>query len=76
MYYRLNNTFAFRGWKNLPFAIQALDGPRKDLLPLFFQKKPFLDLLSCNGEEDVDLSAFTAEGRQILLARPGVISDS
>ena len=78
MYYRLKNTFAFRGWKNLPFAIQALDGPKKDLLPLFFQKKPFLDLLSCNGEEDVDLSAFTAEGRQILdrLLADGIVEQS
>ena len=78
MYYRLNTSFAFRGWKNLPFAIQALDGPKKDMLPLFFQKKPFLDLLSCNGEEDVDLSSFTAEGRQILdkLLADGIVEQS
>lgn len=66
MYYRLKAPFAFRGWKKLPFAIQAQYGPQKHETPLFMKKIPFIDLLSCNGEEDVDLSAFSEEGRQTL----------
>ena len=78
MYYRLKPPYAFRGWKKLPFAIQAQYGPQKHVLPLFMEKAPFLDLLSCSGEEDVDLNAFSEKGRQTLekLADDGIIEQS
>lgn len=78
MYYRLKEPWAFRGWKKLPFAIRAMDGEKKHDDPFLMEKAPFLDLLCCNGEEDVDPSAFSGKGRKILreLTEHGVIEQS
>jgi hypothetical protein len=35
MYYRLKAPWAFRGWKKLPYAIQAQYGEDKHERPLF-----------------------------------------
>ena len=56
MYYRLKAPWAFRGWTKLPFAIQAQYGKDKHKRPYFLQKDSFLELLHCNGEDEVDLA--------------------
>jgi hypothetical protein len=66
MYYRLKEPWAFRGWKKLPFAIQAMEGEHRHEKPFLMEKTPFLDLLCCNGEEDVDVSSFSEAGRVVL----------
>ena len=66
MYYRLKEPWAFRGWKKLPFAIQAMEGEYRHEKPFLMEKTPFLDLLCCNGEEDVDVSSFSEAGRVVL----------
>ena len=66
MYYRLKEPWAFRGWKKTPYAVAAQGGPDKHRRPYFFQKEVFLELLYCNGEEDVDISGFTPETQQIV----------
>ncbi|MBO6041429.1 MAG: radical SAM protein [Oscillospiraceae bacterium] len=66
MYYRLKAPWAFRGWERTPYAIQAQAGRDKHKRPYFFRQQPFLELLYCNGEEEVDLSSLSAEGRQIF----------
>ena len=66
MYYRLKEPWAFRGWKKLPYAICAMSGERKHEEPFLMEKTPFLELLCCNGAEDVDLSALSEPGRQII----------
>lgn len=66
MYYRLKEPWAFRGWKKLPYAIRAMSGEKKHDKPFFMEKEPFLDLLGCNGEEPVELDAFSKAGQQIL----------
>ena len=54
MYYRLKEPYAFRGWKKRPHAIWAEHGEKRFDNPYFFLKDDFLDLLYCNGTEDVD----------------------
>ena len=78
MYYRLKEPWAFRGWERLPFAIRAMTGPKRHDEPIWMEKAPFLDLLCCNGEEDVDLSAFSEEGRKTIgkLMSDGIIEQS
>ena len=66
MYYRLKEPWAFRGWKKIPFGICAMSGKMKHNHPLLMKKEPFLELLSCNGEEDIDISTFSDEGRKII----------
>ena len=66
MYYRLKEPWAFRGWKKLPFAIQAQYGKDKHKRPHFLQKEQFIELLYCNGVEDVNPEEFSEVGRQIL----------
>ncbi len=78
MYYRLKEPWAFRGWKKLPFAVCAMAGKEKHDEPFLMEKAPFLDLLCCNGEEDVDVSAFSEAGRKILseLTASGIVEQS
>lgn len=66
MYFRLKKPWAFRGWKLTPYAVQAQYGSDKHKRPVFFEKQVFLDLLNCNGEEDVDPSAFSPKGQQVV----------
>lgn len=66
MYYRLKEPWAFRGWKKTPHAVQALDGPHRHDTPILIEREVFLDLLYCNGEEEVDPSAFSEKTRKIL----------
>ena len=78
MYYRLKEPWAFRGWEKLPFAIRAMSGKKRHDAPIWMEKAPFLDLLCCNGEEDVDLSAFSEEGRRAIgkMLSDGLIEQS
>ena len=64
MYFRLKEPWAFRGWSELPFAIRAERGDKKFDKPYFFKKEPFMDLLFCNGEEDVNQTSLSEEGWQ------------
>ena len=66
MYYRLKEPWAFRGWKKLPYAIQAQYGEDKHKRPHFLKKEQFIELLYCNGVEDVDPEKFSELGRRIL----------
>jgi radical SAM protein with 4Fe4S-binding SPASM domain len=59
MYYKLKPPYSFRGWKSLPYAIRAEYGKEMFGQPYFFGKEQFMDLLRCNGTEDVDISAFS-----------------
>ena len=75
MYYRLKEPWAFRGWGRSPFALQAQYGETKHDRPNFLSKEPFLELLYCNGEEDVDIDAFSERGQRVireLLAHEGM----
>ena len=78
MYYRLKEPWAFRGWKLLPFALRAGYGEHKHDEPLFFKRDEFLALLSCNGEEDVDLSSLGEQERKVIeqLTHEGLIESS
>ena len=66
MYYRLKEPWTFRGWTKMPYAVRAQYGKDKLKRPFFFTKEPFLDLLYCNGEEDVNLSDFCEKAQQIV----------
>jgi len=66
MYYRLKEPWAFRGWKKLPYAIQAQYGENKHTRPLFLQKAPFLDLLRCDGQKSLNLEDCSLEGRKTI----------
>jgi len=78
MYYRLKEPWAFRGWKKLPFAICAMAGEKKHEEPFLMEKAPFLELLCCNGEEDVDISTFSETGQKIIgeMTEHGIIEQS
>lgn len=78
MYYRLKEPWAFRGWKKLPFAICATAGELKHTEPILTEKETFLELLCCNGEEDVDLSSFSERGQYIIrnMMKRGFIEES
>ena len=47
-------------------------------MPRFFEKEPFLDLLYCNGGEDVDPALFSEPGRMFLreFVDAGIIEES
>ena len=78
MYYRLNEPYAFRGYKGLPYAIRAERGKKLFDRPLFFGKERFLALLYCNGTEPVEPEALDEKTRasfQELLSR-GVLTAS
>ena len=78
MYYRLKEPWAFRGWKKVPFAICAMAGEKKHDDPFLMDKAPFLDLLCCNGEEDIDISAFSEISQKIFseMTEHGIIEQS
>ena len=66
MYYRLKEPLAFRGWKKTPYALQAQWGPMKHKRPIFVDKDTFMDLLGCNGEEDIDPDRISRGGQQAI----------
>ena len=78
MFYRLREPWAFRGWKRTPFAIVAESGAHKDDVPRFIRKEVFMDLLSCNGEEEVDLSQLSENSRRAIeeMTAHGVLEQS
>ena len=78
MYYTLNEDYAFRGWNKLPYALRVVKGDRKRKSPLFFGKEDFITLLSCNGEENVELDALSNHQRQLLskLEKRGILKSS
>ncbi len=78
MYYRLKEPWAFRGWKKVPFAICAMSGEKKHDNPFLMEKAPFLDLLCCNGEEDIDISSFGEVSQKIFreMTEYGIIEQS
>lgn len=66
MYYRLMEPWAFRGFKRLPYAIRAEQGDDMFKRPYFFGKEEFLDLLYCNGSENVDINELPEKSRRIF----------
>ncbi len=66
MYYKLDEKFAFRGWKGLPFAIRRMDPEGDYERPLFLDKETFLAALRCNGVELVDEDALDEKSRKVL----------
>ncbi|MBR3316473.1 MAG: radical SAM protein [Atopobiaceae bacterium] len=66
MYYRLKEPWSFRGWKGTPYAFRAEFGKHKHDRPMFIAKEPFLDLLYCNGEEDVDIESLNPIAQKII----------
>lgn len=66
MYYRLKEPFAFRGWKKLPYAIRAEYGEYISERPLFLDKETFMDLLYCNGTEDVDKDKLSDRAKMFI----------
>ena len=78
MYYRLKEPWTFSGWKKIPYAICAAAGEHKHDMPLFFGKSEFLDLLYCNGEEDVPPEQLSEPARKVIeeLTEKGIIEQS
>ena len=66
MYYRLKEPFAFRGWKKLPYAIRPEYGEYISERPLFLDKQTFMDLLYCNGRENIEKDELSDGARQII----------
>ena len=78
MYYRLKAPWAFRGWKKLPYALQAQFGEFRHQRPEFLPKEQFLELLYLNGVEDVNLQEFSVMGQNIVkeMVAHGVVEQS
>lgn len=78
MYYRLDEKYAFRGWKRLPYALRIMEGEGRLDKPLFFNKEDFLLLLCCNGVEAVNEGELPESQRSLLqkLAKDGIIRAS
>lgn len=66
MYYRLKEPWTFSGWKRTPHAVTAAYGPHKQDKPFFIDKAVFIELLYCNGEEDMDINDFSDTTRKII----------
>lgn len=66
MYYRLKEPYAFRGFKKLPYAIRAEQGDEMFKRPYFFGKEEFLDLLYCNGTEDINVEDLCEKAQRII----------
>ena len=58
--YILNSCYAFRGWKLLPYAVQALDQPQTE----FFRKEPWELFSACDGQTDIDWSSLNDDQRK------------
>ena len=66
MYCRLKEPWTFCGWEKTPHAIRAAAGEHKHDTPLFLGKEVFLELLYCNGEEDVVLSELSDDTQKAI----------
>lgn len=66
MYYRLKEPWSFCGWKELPYALRAEYGEQQHKRPRFLAKDVFLDLLYCNGQEEVDPSDLCEDARKAI----------
>ena len=66
MYYRLNNRFAFRGWKGLPYAIKVLYGIGEDNKPFFCNKETYETLLKCDGKTNINEELLNGELKNLL----------
>ena len=60
----------------MPFAVRAEYGPKRYDKPFFFRKKDFLDVLYCNGVEEVDESALSETRFCVILSRALVASSN
>jgi sulfatase maturation enzyme AslB (radical SAM superfamily) len=78
MYYQLNEKYAFRGWKRLPYALRIMKGEGRLDKPVFFNKEDFLLLLCCNGVEVVNEGELPESQRSLLqkLAENAIIRAS
>ncbi len=78
MYYKLSKQYSFRGWKHLPFAIQALSGAESFETPRFYSKDNFRLLIRCNGVEDIDIAGLAEAQVDLLdsLVKEGIIETS
>ncbi len=56
-YFTLSENYSLRGWKFLPYALQALNFAKTE----FFQKPDFKLLLNCDGHTAIDWDALTPE---------------
>lgn len=56
-YYILSEDYALRGWKLLPYALQALNFAQTE----FFQKPDFKMLFNCDGHTAIDWDTLTPE---------------
>lgn len=66
MYYRLKEPYAFRGFKRLPYAIRAERGNEMFKRPFFLGKEEFLDLLYCNGTENINIENLSDKAQKII----------
>ena len=66
MYYRLKEPWSFRGWKRTPYAIRAEYGEKMTARPWFFDRETFMELLYCNGEEDIDIASLSEKGQKVF----------
>lgn len=64
MYYRLNNSFAFRGWVGLPFAIKCLEA--NDMKPFFCNEEKFDILLKCDGKTNIEIDTLDKDIKELL----------
>ncbi|MBQ3460061.1 MAG: radical SAM protein [Solobacterium sp.] len=78
MYYRLKEPWSFRGWKKLPYAVSAMYGEKKHEMPVFLDKSAFVELLYCNGKENVNPDDLSERTRQIIrdFIAKGMIEES
>ncbi len=78
VYYRLDDQYAFRGWKYLPYAITAISGEHYFERPTFFNREQFMTLLSCNGEECICEEELNDSLKKMLeqLTEEGVLHSS
>ena len=78
MFYRLCEPWSFRGWQGIPYAIRAEEGKKASGRPYLFEQEAFLDLLACNGEEDINPAELSTSGQKCIqeLADRGVMQSS
>ena len=66
MYYRLNNRFAFRGWKGLPYAIKIMHGLDTEKKPFFCNKETYEVLLKCDGKTNINEEQLSPDMKNLI----------